>query len=1185
MPGDGCSAMCALESGYTCSTATPNVCTTICGDGLTVGMEACDDLPPAENGDGCSATCTVEPGFMCFMASPSLCATVCGDGLKAGNEACDDNNLTPGDGCSATCTIETGFTCSMLTSPSVCSTVCGDGLRAGSEVCDDNNLTPGDGCSATCAIEPGFTCSMASPSLCTTTCGDGVRAGTEACDDHNIAAGDGCSASCSIEAGFTCSMASPSVCTTTCGDGVRAGSEVCDDNNTSPLDGCSATCAIEPGFTCSMTPSICTTTCGDGVRAGLEACDDAPPAENGDGCSATCTVEPGFGCSGTAPSVCAPLCGNMAMDPGEQCDDGNQTSLDGCSPTCRSELTEAEPNEDGTPSTGGAAIAGNDFDVGGALAVNNATIQGVLNVTSGNNAWLAALTPAGDEDVFAITNNTPRNVELRLDVWNRATGFGQGVSCGTGSIDTGLNLRNVAGTVLASNDDRVGGDRCSGLTFILSAGATVYAHVVAFNDNATIAGYGLQVQFIPVVCGDSRQVPGFEECDDGNIMANDGCSATCTIEGVVESEPNEDGTPSTGGTGITGNDFDIGGTLAINNATAQGVLNIATGGRTWLGALSLAGDEDVFAITNPGPGAWEVQADTYDPTVGLNRACGASVDTGLNVRDAAGTVLVSNDQRPGGGDNCSRVIFVMAPGQTRYLHLTEFGDNSVVTRYALQVVRRALICGDTVQTPGAEECDDGNTMAGDGCSSTCTVEGITESEPNEDGTPSVGGTGIAGNDFDVGGTLAVNNANARGLINVSTGPVSIRAAMTPAGDEDVFAVTNSSTTATFLVQADTRDLTLGVNRPCTTVDTGLNVRDAAGVVISSNDNRATGDNCSRTTFTLAPGQTRYVHVTESGDNAVVTRYLLSLTRTQIVCGDGALAVGPEECDDQNTTPGDGCSATCQLEAPTESEPNGTTAEADASSVQITGSTLIRGSISVGTDLDTYRVVVATANTVRFETFSPIPGQCDTTTSLRLLGSTGTEIISDTNSGVGQCSAIVVFLQPGTYYVRVEETGTNAVIPKYFLEAAFNTDAGTETEPNETSIIASTNFTGVGQWVSGDHTMNADVDVYAITVPPGRGVRAEVIEGDRAVETCEGQGVDSRLTLYNSDGATVLVEDDDEGRGYCSLIDGTSSTPLDPTAKNNTAAPVTWYLSVRASSFAQGVNAAGQFIYKLQVTIR
>jgi len=51
----------------------------ICGDGTINGSEVCDD-GNARRGDGCSATCTVETGFTCNTASPTVCTEDCGDG-------------------------------------------------------------------------------------------------------------------------------------------------------------------------------------------------------------------------------------------------------------------------------------------------------------------------------------------------------------------------------------------------------------------------------------------------------------------------------------------------------------------------------------------------------------------------------------------------------------------------------------------------------------------------------------------------------------------------------------------------------------------------------------------------------------------------------------------------------------------------------------------------------------------------------------------------------------------------------------------------------------------------------------------------------------------------------------------------------------------------------------------------
>lgn len=70
--------------------------------------------------------------------------------------------------------------------------------------------------------------------------------------------------------------------------------------------------------------------CGDGTTAGLEQCDDGNN-NTGDGCSPTCRIE---------------LCGDGIIDPDgpdnaagnaddEQCDDGNAINTDSCTASCR----------------------------------------------------------------------------------------------------------------------------------------------------------------------------------------------------------------------------------------------------------------------------------------------------------------------------------------------------------------------------------------------------------------------------------------------------------------------------------------------------------------------------------------------------------------------------------------------------------------------------------------------------------------------------------------------------------------------------------------------------------------------------------------------------------------------------------------------------------------------------------
>ncbi|UPA22295.1 DUF4215 domain-containing protein [Candidatus Peribacteria bacterium] len=115
-----------------------------CGDGLMTGAETCDDKN-AVSGDGCSASCAVESGFEC-AGQPSKCWSLCGDGVTASNERCDDGDLENGDGCSASCKDEFGYKCSG--SPSVCKipAYCGNDIVETGETCDDGNNRQYDGC-------------------------------------------------------------------------------------------------------------------------------------------------------------------------------------------------------------------------------------------------------------------------------------------------------------------------------------------------------------------------------------------------------------------------------------------------------------------------------------------------------------------------------------------------------------------------------------------------------------------------------------------------------------------------------------------------------------------------------------------------------------------------------------------------------------------------------------------------------------------------------------------------------------------------------------------------------------------------------------------------------------------------------------------------------------------------------
>jgi cysteine-rich repeat protein len=231
---------------------------------------------------------------------------------------------------------------------------CGNGVLDSGEQCDDGNTKNGDGCNAICQIEANWLCpTPGQPCVDRRKCGNGVLTSDETCDDNNTKDGDGCSGDCTtIEDGFECRLPGKP-CTPICGDSKKKGSEACDDGNTTDGDGCSSTCQIEPGSSCPDGPGACTKAiCGNGVKEKNEQCDcGIDPANlpagckgqngafygDGTGCSKTCTKEPNCSGSSGTNQACARSCGDGSIDPGEDCDDGNQLSGDGCSSSCKVE--------------------------------------------------------------------------------------------------------------------------------------------------------------------------------------------------------------------------------------------------------------------------------------------------------------------------------------------------------------------------------------------------------------------------------------------------------------------------------------------------------------------------------------------------------------------------------------------------------------------------------------------------------------------------------------------------------------------------------------------------------------------------------------------------------------------------------------------------------------------------------
>jgi cysteine-rich repeat protein len=313
---NGCSNAGTINSGYYCKKGTVgamDVCPEVCGDNFNYsvsGGATCDDANNLPY-DGCSPICQVETGYTCTHTGTNqdTCTEICGDYYDFHAYQCNDGNALRYDGCDDKCRIENGFICFGGTEdrPDVCEELCEDYSDWHHYECELGPGVIGDGCNRYCEIEIGWFCNTGMPGsedFCWPPCGDGRVVGPEQCDDgpwiNNSntypAATDGCY-NCIIGIGWTCwnsSPYTPSHCEEICGDGYDFLNYPCDDGNLVNGDGCDSYCRIEIGFTCgggnyNPNPDTCIEICGDGKDFHWYACDDGNLV-NGDGCDSNCNI-------------------------------------------------------------------------------------------------------------------------------------------------------------------------------------------------------------------------------------------------------------------------------------------------------------------------------------------------------------------------------------------------------------------------------------------------------------------------------------------------------------------------------------------------------------------------------------------------------------------------------------------------------------------------------------------------------------------------------------------------------------------------------------------------------------------------------------------------------------------------------------------------------------------------------
>jgi cysteine-rich repeat protein len=184
--------------------------------------------------------------------------------------------------------------------------------------------------------------------------------------------------------------------------------------------------------------------------------------------------------------------------------------------------------------------------------------------------------------------------------------------------------------------------------------------VLVFVDGSSFFGatgnegpYTLTVNFEAQVCGDGKIV-GTEQCDDGGVVAGDGCNATCNAEPKAETEPN-----------------DTKPTATVQTATAALYTSKLKPGATdedWYQVTIGGGKTTIVATTMP------AGADTCGPM--------GNIDTLVNVYDSmAPDPIASNEDINGSvdmaiGNYCSSVTAETLPDGMYYVQVlrTAFCD-------------------------------------------------------------------------------------------------------------------------------------------------------------------------------------------------------------------------------------------------------------------------------------------------------------------------------------------------------------------------------------------------------------------------------------------------------------------------------------------------------------------------------
>ncbi|MFQ5479359.1 MAG: hypothetical protein ACE5E4_12165, partial [Candidatus Binatia bacterium] len=333
--GDCCSATCSFEF-HTCDDSTACTSADTCVGGACVGtvVDCNDGNPCTEDLCGAVTGCQhIDNTLPCDDSDACTTGDTCAGGVCVGGSPpnCDDGDLCTDDSCDSVTGCQHANNTAACDDGDVCTTndTCAAGSCVGGTAldCDDGDICTDDSCDATLGCQHAFnTAPCEDGDACTTNdaCSGGLCTGGSAtdCNDGDVCTDDSCDSVIGCQhVNNTAACDDSDLCTENdlCSNGVCAGSAiVCDDGDVCTNDSCDiatglcqfvtdSTAACDDGNPCTLNDQCNAGACVGGV---VNSCDDA------NGCTDD-SCDPAVGCVYTNNT--------LACDDGDAC-----TTLDKC---------------------------------------------------------------------------------------------------------------------------------------------------------------------------------------------------------------------------------------------------------------------------------------------------------------------------------------------------------------------------------------------------------------------------------------------------------------------------------------------------------------------------------------------------------------------------------------------------------------------------------------------------------------------------------------------------------------------------------------------------------------------------------------------------------------------------------------------------------------------------------------